>query len=52
VLDVTGRVIQTITDELTSGDHQIALSNQLASGTYFVRLLLENTAITRKVVMN
>jgi hypothetical protein len=37
---------------MEAGDHQIQLSNQLDAGTYFVRLLLDNAAITRKVVMN
>jgi PKD repeat protein len=52
VLDVTGRIIQTIEDVMEAGDHQVQLSNSLASGTYFVRLTLDNTSITRKVVMN
>ncbi|MEP7265334.1 MAG: M43 family zinc metalloprotease [Bacteroidota bacterium] len=52
VLDVMGRKIQTINNDLDSGDHQILLSNHLDAGTYFVRLLLDNGTITRKVVMN
>lgn len=52
VLDVMGRNIQTIDNDLDAGDHQVLLSNHLDPGTYFVRLLLNDGAITRKVVMN
>jgi PKD repeat protein len=52
VLDVLGRTIQTISEKLDAGDHQTMLSQKLEPGTYFVRLILDNTSVTRKVVMN
>lgn len=52
VIDVIGRTIQSITENMTAGDHQVKLTNKLDAGTYFIRLTLDNTSVTRKVIMN
>ena len=52
VIDVIGRTIQSISESMTAGDHQVKLTNKLDAGTYFIRLTLDNTSVTRKVIMN
>ena len=51
VSDVTGRVVNTISEEMPAGDHQLLMDKNLEKGVYFVKLFLNNTSVTKRVVM-
>ncbi len=51
ISDVTGRIVNTISENMNAGDHQVQLNNNLEKGVYFVRLFLDNNTITKRVVM-
>ena len=51
ITDVTGRVVNTISENMNAGDHQVQMNNNLEKGVYFVRLFLDNNTITKRVVM-
>ena len=51
VYDVTGKLVETLLNErMTAGQHQYTWQpEELATGTYFLRLITANQTFTQKV---
>lgn len=52
ITDVTGRMINSISENVKAGAHKIKLENNLEQGVYFIRLYLDNHTFVKKVVMD
>lgn len=52
VMDMSGRIVETFTDKLQSGEHQYMLDSKVEKGVYMVRMDFGGSIITKKVVIN
>ena len=51
ITDVTGRLVNSISENMKAGEHEVKLNNSLEKGVYIVRLLLDNNSFFKRVVM-
>lgn len=52
VMDISGRIVSSFSDEMPAGDHEYQMENNLEKGTYMVRLTFGSAQVTKKVVIN